>query len=101
RGAVLLQDQDAMVPDARGDPALSTVCRPMSAAEDDAYLLRGLLWCDLCGKPMQPVLLMDIRQYACPAAGCPRPMVPAEPVETLVWNHFALLNEALAGGVPP
>ena len=56
---------------------------------DDAYVLRNLTWCGLCGLSMEPALLSpDRRFYGCRSIHCPRPLVPADLLETLVWQAF-------------
>lgn len=62
------------------------------------YLLRGLMVCGTCGRPMRSCPERDTRVYRCssrergPACGGKR--VPADPVETWVWGEVSrLLNE--------
>ncbi len=56
---------------------------------DDRYLLRDLAWCGPCGLSLEPALLSpDRRFYGCRNIHCPRPLVPAELLEALVWQAF-------------
>jgi hypothetical protein len=67
----------------------------------DPYLLRDLIWCELCHAPMLPVLLSGTgRHYGCPYRECPRQLVDAAAVEQLVWDLFAALYEGSAVVVP-
>jgi hypothetical protein len=66
------------------------------------YVLRGLLWCRLCDESMVPTRTGDgTRAYLCLHWCCPCVVVPAEPVERLVWGRFVRLNEAAARRVEP
>jgi hypothetical protein len=59
---------------------------------DDRYLLRDLVWCGLCGLRLDAALLSpDRRFYGCRSIHCPRPVIPAEMLETLVWQAFLYL----------
>jgi hypothetical protein len=59
---------------------------------DDRYLLRGLVCCGLCDVAMKPALLATrIRFYGCTNPGCPRPLIEADLMETLVWQAFEYL----------
>jgi hypothetical protein len=59
---------------------------------DDRYYLGDLAWCGLCELRLQPVWLsLGKRFYGCPNVRCPRPLVPAELLETLVWQAFRCL----------
>jgi hypothetical protein len=59
---------------------------------DDRYVLRDLVWCGLCGITMEPALLsQDRRFYGCRNIHCPRPLVPADLLEALVWQAFLYL----------
>jgi hypothetical protein len=59
---------------------------------DDRYLLRDLVWCGLCGLRLEAALLSpDRRFYGCRNIHCPRPLVPAEMLETMVWQAFLYL----------
>ncbi len=56
---------------------------------DDSYLLRDLAWCGLCELSLGPAWLsLGRRFYGCRNIHCPRPLVPAEMLETLVWQAF-------------
>ncbi len=46
-----------------------------------------------------PTLAQGVRQYGC-SRNCPRPHVPAQRAEQLVWEHFAHLSAAIADWVP-
>jgi hypothetical protein len=69
----------------------------------DPYILRGLVWCGLCVRPMVAPLVVatedEGRSYGC-GRGCSRPLVPADALEALVWRscaeRFDLLSEAVA-----
>jgi hypothetical protein len=62
---------------------------------DGRYLLRDLVWCQLCGVCMKPALLSTrIRFYGCTNPACPRPLIEADLVETLVWQAFLYLFAA-------
>jgi hypothetical protein len=66
----------------------------------DRYLLRDLMWCALCDRPLVAVLgPADTRHYGCLNERCPRPLLDAEVVEQQVWTRFVRLNDALAHGV--
>jgi hypothetical protein len=59
---------------------------------DDRYLLRDLVWCGLCDVAIKPALLSTrIRFYGCRNPACPRPLVEADLMETLVWQAFLYL----------
>jgi hypothetical protein len=59
---------------------------------DDRYPLRDLVWCGLCDVPMRPVPLSTNRRlYDCVSPGCPRPVVPADLLEVLVWQAVLYL----------
>ena len=59
---------------------------------DDRYLLRDLIWCQLCDVSMKPALLSTrIRFYGCTNPACPRLLIEADLVETLVWQAFLYL----------
>jgi hypothetical protein len=56
------------------------------------YLLRDLAWCGLCDRVMNPALMSTrIRFYGCANPLCPRPLVPADVLEALVWQAFLYL----------
>ncbi len=47
------------------------------------------MWCGLCDVALKPALLATrIRFYGCRNPRCPRPLVEADLVETLVWQAF-------------
>jgi hypothetical protein len=73
--------------------------------DEDPYLLRGLLVCELCDGPMVPVLVdtgvIHERHYGCQGGQCPRPYILAEAVEAAVWARFTELNRAFAETVLP
>jgi len=84
-----------MLPSGRRYPMIIMV-RP-SRVEVDKHFLRGLLWCDPSNDLMIPAINdCGRRFYGCPDRRCPRPLVPAEEVEQLVWARYAALNEELA-----
>jgi hypothetical protein len=59
---------------------------------EDRYLLRDLAWCGLCRLGLEPALLSpDRRFYGCRNIHCPRPLVPADLLETLAWQAFLYL----------
>jgi hypothetical protein len=58
----------------------------------DPYLSRDLIWCELCKRPMVPIVLIGSRYYTCETDECQQ-MVPAEGIELLIWQQYALLYE--------
>jgi hypothetical protein len=66
----------------------------------EPFLLRGLIWCELCAGQMLPVLLSGGRFYGCPYRECPRRLIEAEVVEHAVWRQYALLYEGTDIAVP-
>ena len=66
------------------------------------YLLRGLLSCRPCDELLIPSFSSSplCRYYGCPRRQCPRPWVPAEQTEQLVWAHFASTHTEAARDVP-
>jgi hypothetical protein len=59
---------------------------------DDGSLLRDLIWCGLCDVPMKATRLSTSRRfYGCTRMGCRRPLVPADLLETLVWQALLYL----------
>jgi hypothetical protein len=65
--------------------------RPL-AAVDGQYVLVGLAWCGLCGLALEPAPISPGKRfYGCRSIHCPRPVVPAELLETLVWQAFRYL----------
>jgi hypothetical protein len=55
----------------------------------DRYVLRDLIWCGLCDVAMRPALLSTSRRfYGCTSLACPRSLIPADLLETLVWQAF-------------
>lgn len=65
------------------------------------YFLRGLVRCRPCGKTLIPAYSSGGRRYyGCPNATCPRPWVPAELPEELVWARFAARDREAARTVP-
>jgi hypothetical protein len=65
----------------------------------DAYLLRNLIWCELCNMAMMPLLLGGARYYECDNEACPRP-IPAAGMELLIWRQYALLYEGTGKVLP-
>jgi hypothetical protein len=65
----------------------------------DAYLLRDLIWCELCDRAMRPLLIQGTRYYECENEQCPRPM-PAREIELLLWQQYILLFEGTDAVVP-
>lgn len=59
----------------------------------DRYLLRQLIWCELCNRAMVPARLTGVRYYACNSPSCPRTLIPAEGIERLIWQQYCLLHE--------
>ncbi len=50
------------------------------------------MWCGLCDVSMKAALLsMSRRFYGCTSLDCPRPLIPADLAETLVWQAFQYL----------
>jgi hypothetical protein len=70
-----------------------------AGSQGDRYLLRDLIWCGLCDVAMEPVVLSGTRYYACKNGRCPRP-IPADGVELLVWQQYAVLYEGTEVVVP-
>ncbi len=77
---------------------LSTQRGAQTRNEVRQYLLRGMLVCGTCGRPMRSCPERNVRVYRCssrergPACGGKR--VPAEPVESWVWEEVRrLLNQ--------
>jgi hypothetical protein len=65
----------------------------------ERYVIRDVIWCGPCERPMEPVLVSGGRRhYGCPKRTCAR-LVPAEETEQRVWSRFVQLNELLAHGV--
>ncbi|MGI5214141.1 zinc ribbon domain-containing protein [Plantactinospora sp. CA-290183] len=65
------------------------------------YLLRGLLACRPCDELLIPSFSSSGRRYyGCPRRRCPRPWIPAEQTEELVWAHVASTYPGAAGDVP-
>lgn len=65
------------------------------------YVLRGLLHCRPCGQTLVPAYCSGgQRFYGCADPGCPRPWVPAEPIEEQVWARFTALNGRVARRIP-
>ena len=59
--------------------------------EQRPYLLRGLITCDVCGKPLRCEIEHGKRIYRCssretPTGACGASRVPAESIETWVWE---------------
>ena len=77
-------------PASKGEPMTWAMSPPADTAE--RYLLRDLVWCGPCGMPMEPAMLSpNKRFYGCPSIHCPRPVIPAEILEILVWQAFVYL----------
>src|SRR6266568_7995792 len=73
----------------RGTRTAMTWAMSPPSEVDDRYLLRDLAWCGPCGLSLEPALLSpDRRFYGCRNIHCPRPLVPAELLEALVWQAF-------------
>jgi hypothetical protein len=64
------------------------------------WLLRNLIWCELCSAPMLAVQLSTGRYYGCPYRECRRQLINAPLVEQLVWHQYALLFEGTDIVVP-
>ena len=65
------------------------------------YLLRGLLSCGPCDELLIPSFSSSGRRYyGCPRRHCPRPWIPAEQTEHLVWAHVASTYGDAVGEVP-
>jgi hypothetical protein len=66
----------------------------MSASPEaqERYLVRDLVWCGLCEVVLKPALLTTrIRFYGCLNPRCPRPLIEADLLETLVWQALEYL----------
>jgi hypothetical protein len=73
---------------------------PRPPDEDDVYLLRGLVTCDLCNIIMVPVLLGGLRHYGCQnVPRCPRPLILADVTEQRVWNRLTSRHHEATRGV--
>ncbi|WP_158624197.1 zinc ribbon domain-containing protein [Micromonospora sp. HM5-17] len=65
------------------------------------YLLRGLLRCGPCGELLIPSFSSNGRRYyGCPRRRCPRPWVPAEQTEQVVWEQVAARHGTAARDAP-
>lgn len=71
-----------------------------NGSQPEPFLLRGLVWCELCAAPMLPGLMSGGRFYGCPYRECPRRLLPAEALEQAVWRQYALLFEGTEVAVP-
>lgn len=59
---------------------------------DERFLLRDLVWCGPCGLRMAALTMSPGRPfYGCRNIHCPRPVIPAQMLETLVWQAFLYL----------
>jgi hypothetical protein len=68
-----------------------TGVKPTTEVES-RYLLEGLAWCGLCGVPVEPApVAPGKRFYGCRSILCVRSPVPADLLETLVWQAFQYL----------
>jgi hypothetical protein len=87
--------------EAKGRPRGVSAPEPMSDILLQRYLLRGLLWCQLCDLPIVPILLRPLsRYYACTNKECPRPAMPAKLTEHRVWSRLIRLDATMVHGVP-
>lgn len=78
------------------DSNVAPTVRPVSP-----YVLRGLLHCRPCDRALVPAYSSaGQRFYGCPGPGCPRPWVPAGPVEGQVWARFSALGGDAARDIP-
>ncbi|MEO3746111.1 zinc ribbon domain-containing protein [Plantactinospora sp. B5E13] len=65
------------------------------------YLLRDLLCCGPCDGLLIPSFSSSGRRYyGCPKRRCPRPWIPAEQTEQLVWAHVTQRYGEAARDVP-
>jgi hypothetical protein len=70
----------------------------VGAGVDDRFAVRDMVWCGPCGLVMTALVMSPGRRfYGCRNIHCPRPVIPAEMLETLVWQAFLYL---FAGGEP-
>ncbi len=72
---------------------------PSPNGQADPYLLRDLIWCELCNRAMRPLLIKSTRYYECENEQCPRP-IPAREIELLIWHQYVLLYEGTEAVVP-
>src|SRR5439155_17674632 len=91
----------------RGPRSLLRCQRPASPVQagrfmvtHDPFLLRGLVWCELCRRAMEPAATLGSRYYACESRECPTVVVPAAGLEQLVWRQYLLLYEKTDDVVP-
>ncbi len=64
----------------------------VGADVDDRFVVRDLVWCRPCGLGMTALVMSPGRRfYGCRNIHCPRPVIPAELLETLVWQAFLYL----------
>jgi hypothetical protein len=64
----------------------------VAADIDERFLVRELVWCGPCGLSMPAVIISPGRRsYGCRNRHCPRPVIPAQMLETLVWQAFVYL----------
>ena len=85
-----------MLLDSGGRYLVGLMIQP-SRIEVDKHFLRGLLWCGPSGDLLIPAVNdCGRRFYGCPDRRCPRPLVPAEEVEQLVWARYTALHEDIA-----
>jgi hypothetical protein len=82
------------------DMTESPTALPRRGDDADTSMLRGLLWCAVCGQSMAFTHSRGVRHYGC-SRDCPRSLIPADRAEQLVWEHFAYLNEAIADRIAP
>jgi hypothetical protein len=73
---------------------------PDNSRDDDPFLLRNLVWCELCKRPMEPSITVSNRSYVCESEACPTVMVPAGGLEDAVWQQYVLLYEAIEQVIP-
>jgi recombinase-like zinc beta ribbon protein len=59
---------------------------------DERFLVRDLVRCGPCGLGMSALVMSPGRRfYGCRNIHCPRPVISAEMLETLVWQAFLYL----------
>jgi hypothetical protein len=64
----------------------------VGAEVDERFLVRDLVWCGPCGLSLSALVMSPGRWfYGCRNIHCPRPVIPAEMLEVLVWQAFLYL----------
>ena len=99
---MLVTEEDAPKPEpGEAPPQEGNAPHALSEILLRRYLLRDLLWCQPCDRPIVPILLRPAsRYYACLSQACPHPALPARVMEYRVWGRFVRLYGSMAQGVP-